>query len=206
MDVDITVNGKSVGKYSDKDITIKDDRLNAQQIVLKSKGKGEIYYFWNSEGIKVNEKIKEEDASVRIRREFFNYRTKAQIQNNTFTQGDLVICKISLYGMSRSAENIVITDLIPAGFEIENPRLNPQAEVNWKSDSPMNPDYMDIRDDRLLLFTKLESNTRRDFFYLLRVVNQGKYQLPVIGADAMYDPEYHSYNGSGVINISGRNK
>jgi uncharacterized protein YfaS (alpha-2-macroglobulin family) len=70
----------------------------------------------------------------------------------------------------------------------------------------MSPDYMDIRDDRLLLFTKLESNTRREFIYLLRAVNQGKYQLPVIGAEAMYDPEYHSYHGSQEINIVGRGK
>ncbi len=204
MEVDVIANGKSIGKFSGKDISIKDSRLNTETLSLKSKGKGELYYFWSSEGIKVNEKVKEEDSNLRIRREYFNYRTKAAITNNTFTQGDLVVCKISLYGMSRSAENIVITDLIPAGFEIENPRLNPQTETHWKTDSPLIPDYTDIRDDRLLLFTGLQSNVKREFIYLLRVVNQGKYQLPVIGAEAMYDPEYHSYNGAGEITIRAR--
>jgi uncharacterized protein YfaS (alpha-2-macroglobulin family) len=33
------------------------------------------------------------------------------------------------------------------------------------------------------------------------VVNQGTYQLPVIGAEAMYDQEYHSYNGAGVVKV-----
>ena len=60
---------------------------------------------------------------------------------------------------------------------------------------------MDIRDDRLLLFTNLERIRTREFYYLLRVVNQGRYQLPVIGAEAMYDQEFHSYNGAGVIKI-----
>lgn len=204
MEVDVIADGKSIGKFSGKDISIKDSRLNTENLSLKSKGNGELYYFWSSEGIKVGEKVKEEDSNLRIRREYFNYRTKASISNNTFTQGDLVVCKISLYGMNRSAENIVITDLIPAGFEIENPRLNPQTETHWKSDSPLNPDYTDIRDDRLLLFTGLQSNVKREFIYLLRVVNQGKYQLPVIGAEAMYDPEYHSYNGAGEITIKAR--
>jgi hypothetical protein len=61
--------------------------------------------------------------------------------------------------------------------------------------------YMDIRDDRLLLFTELKRNQTKDFYYLLRVVNQGTYQLPVIGAEAMYDQEYHSYHGAGVVKV-----
>jgi hypothetical protein len=36
---------------------------------------------------------------------------------------------------------------------------------------------------------------------MLRVVSKGTFQLPVIGADAMYDPEYHSYNGAGVVKV-----
>jgi uncharacterized protein YfaS (alpha-2-macroglobulin family) len=205
LKVDVVVNGISIGKYSGKDITIKDDRLNAAEVTLKSSGKGEVYYFWNSEGIKINEKVKEEDSNLRIRREYYNYKTKALITDNNFRQGDLIICKISLYGLSRSAENIVITDMVPAGFEIENPRLNPKAEVDWKTDSPINVQYMDIRDDRILLFTRLYENKKSEFYYLLRAVNQGTYQLPVIGAEAMYDREYHSFNGSGVVNISSRN-
>lgn len=103
--------------------------------------------------------------------------------------------------MDRSAENIVITDLLPAGFEIENPRLTASTELQWKSKNPINVQYMDIRDDRLLLFTDLARNSKREFYYMLRVVSKGKYQLPVIGADAMYDPEFHSYNGEVVIQI-----
>ncbi|NNG28209.1 MAG: hypothetical protein HKM87_11820, partial [Ignavibacteriaceae bacterium] len=101
----------------------------------------------------------------------------------------------------RDADNIIISDLIPAGFEIENPRLNPATELTWAPKYPLSVDYMDIRDDRLLLFTNLSRNKTNEFYYLLRVVNQGTYQLPVIGAEAMYDQEYHSYHGAGVINI-----
>ena len=191
-------------KYEDKDLTVKDNRLNAKEIVVKAKGKGQVYYFWNSEGIKLNEKVKEEDSNLRVRREFYNYKTKALITNNNFTQGDLVICKISLYGMERNADNIVITDMVAAGFEIENPRLNAKAEVDWKTDSPLNINYMDIRDDRLLLFTNVTQSKKKEFYYLLRAVNLGSFQLPVIGAEAMYDREYHSFNGSGVININAR--
>ena len=199
--VDILVDGKSINKFSGKDLTVSDKKLNSSNITLKASGKGEVYYFWSAEGVKVNEKVKEEDSYMQVRRSFYSYKTGRLIPDFRFYQGELIVCKIELTGFDRNAENIVITDLIPAGFEIENPRLNPATELKWVPKNPMNVQYMDIRDDRLLLFTNLVRNRTNEFYYLLRVVNQGTYQLPVIGAEAMYDQEYHSYHGAGVVKV-----
>ncbi len=62
-------------------------------------------------------------------------------------------------------------------------------------------EYMDIRDDRLLLFTRLISSRTTEFYYMLRVVNKGQFALPVIAGEAMYDREYHSYNGAGKLTV-----
>ena len=199
--VDILVDGKSINKFSGKDLTVKDDRLNSANITLKASGKGEVYYFWSAEGVKLNEKVKEEDSFMKVRRTFYSYKTGRLISDFRFYQGELIVCKIELTGYDRNAKNIVITDLIPAGFEIENPRLNPATELKWVPKNPMYVQYMDVRDDRLLLFTELVRNQTKDFYYMLRVVNQGTYQLPVIGAEAMYDQEYHSYFGAGVVKV-----
>ncbi|MGE5797106.1 MAG: alpha-2-macroglobulin family protein, partial [Ignavibacteria bacterium] len=200
MKVEITASGKKLQSFNNKDITLNNIELSKGKIILKSSGKGEVYYFWGTEGIKLNAKVKEEDSFMKVRRTYYDYRTGTQLTNN-FTQGRLIICKISLTGIDKSAENIVITDLLPACFEIENPRLSTSSELQWKSKNPMNVQYMDIRDDRLLLFTDLNNYGTEEFYYMLRVINKGKFQLPVIGGDAMYDPEFHSYNGAGVINV-----
>ena len=199
--VDILVDGKSLNKFSGNDLTVTDKKLNSSNITLKASGKGEVYFFWSTEGVKINEKVKEEDSYMQVRRSFYSYKTGRLIPDYQFYQGELIVCKIELRGFERNADNIVITDLIPAGFEIENPRLNPATELKWVPKNPMNVQYMDIRDDRLLLFTNLNRNKTNDFYYLLRVVNQGTYQLPVIGAEAMYDQEYHSYNGAKVVKV-----
>ncbi|MBE0571367.1 MAG: alpha-2-macroglobulin family protein, partial [Ignavibacteriaceae bacterium] len=199
--VDILIDGKSINKFSGKDLTVKDDKLNSANITLKASGKGEVYYFWSAEGVKLNEKVKEEDSFMQVRRTFYSYKTGRLISDFRFYQGELVVCKIELTGYDRNGENIVISDLIPAGFEIENPRLNPATELKWIPKNPMYVQYMDVRDDRLLLFTELVRNQTKDFYYMLRVVNQGTYQLPVIGAEAMYDQEYHSYFGAGVVKV-----
>jgi hypothetical protein len=201
VNVDIIVDGKSISKFSGKDLTIANEKLNAANITLKATGNGEVYYFWSAEGVKLNKKVKEEDSFMQVRRKFYSYKTGRLIPDFRFYQGELIVCKIELTGFERNAENIVITDLIPAGFEIENPRLNPATELKWVPRNPMHVQYMDIRDDRLLLFTDLKRNQTNDFYYMLRAVNQGTYQMPVIGAEAMYDQEYHSYHGAGVMKV-----
>ncbi|MEJ2193506.1 MAG: MG2 domain-containing protein [Ignavibacteriaceae bacterium] len=199
--VDIIADGEKINKFTGNDLTVTDNRLDGAIVNLKATGDGEVYYFWNAEGVKINEKVKEEDSYVQIRRSYYGYKTGRKIFDNIFYQGELIVCKIVLTGFERGAENIIISDLIPAGFEIENPRLNPATELTWVPKNPLKVDYMDIRDDRLLLFTNLNRKKSNEFYYLLRVVNQGTFQLPVIGAEAMYDREYHSYHGAGIVKV-----
>ena len=96
---------------------------------------------------------------------------------------------------NRYIENIVITDMLPAGFEIENPRINAIPETNWIKDASTS-DYFDMRDDRINYFTSLDNKTR-NFYYLVRCVSPGEFKLGPVSADAMYRGEYHSMNGKG---------
>ncbi|MCB9232271.1 MAG: alpha-2-macroglobulin family protein [Bacteroidia bacterium] len=202
MKVDIQVAGKSVGNYAGGNYQLTSDLLNGKTVTLKPTGTGEIYYFWNTEGIKDGAEyvVKEADHMVSVRRTFYDREGKAIIGDN-FRQGDLVVCKISVTTGNRSVDNVAITDMIPAGFEIENPRLTTSTSLNWLQNT-LYPEYMDVKDDRMLLFTNLYNSTSRDFYYMLRVVTAGKFKLPVIGAEAMYDPEFNSFHGARVITVS----
>ena len=204
MNVKVIADNKTIKTFNGTDITFDLPENVGNNISLSGTGTGAVYYFWNTGGIKINNKVKEEDSFMKVRRTYYEYSTGREVNYNTVGQGQLIVCKISLTGYERSAENIVITDMLPAGFEIENPRLSTSTELQWKPKHPINVQYLDIRDDRLLLFTDLPRNSSREFYYMLRVVNKGKFQLPVIGAEAMYDPEFHSYNGAGYMKVVGR--
>jgi uncharacterized protein YfaS (alpha-2-macroglobulin family) len=99
-----------------------------------------------------------------------------------------------------SVENIVITDIIPAGFEIENPRTKEIPGMEWIKDADM-PLSIDVRDDRIHLFVNLTQN-RQDYYYAVRAVSKGNYKMGPISAEAMYNGEYHSYNGGGTVKIN----
>ncbi len=197
--VNVMAYNNSLAVFDGNDLSLNDKKLNGAKVKLKAEGKGEVYYFWSTEGVKVNEPVKEEDSFMKVRRYYYNYKTGSLVDQ--FAQGDMILAKITLTGFDRSAENIVITDMIPAGFEIENPRLTEVQRLNVNSSNLMNVQYSDIRDDRLILFTNLSRNSTREFYYLLRVVNKGEFKLPAIGAEAMYDKEYHSYNGAKEITV-----
>ena len=203
VSLEVSAGGKALKTFDARGDKLKAEQLNGAQLTLKATGTGSTYYFWSTEGIRVRGVAKEEDANMQVRRSYYS-RSGQEI--SAFTQGDLIVCKISLTGGSRSVENVAITDMIPAGFEIENPRLTTSADLAWVNNAKDKfiPQYLDVRDDRLLIFTDLEYNKTKDFYYLLRVVNAGAFMLPAIGADAMYDPEFHSYHGGKKVVVKAR--
>jgi uncharacterized protein YfaS (alpha-2-macroglobulin family) len=158
-----------------------------------------VYYFWSAEGVKLRGKVEENDASMQVRRQYYDYRSKAAVDPSDFRQGQLLVCKISLRGEGRSIDNVAVTDMVPAGCEIENSRLRASTALGWTISNPLVVEYTDIRDDRIILFTSLDGGTTREYMYMLRVVNAGRFTLPPIGAEAMYDPGFHSYHGGGSI-------
>jgi len=198
--VDVYANGKLVKSYTGNDIRIDSKDYGSANLTLKASGGGEVYYFWTSQGVKSGVPIKEFDSYMKVRREYIDYRTGKKIQGS-LTQGQLIQCDITLTGLNFSAENIVISDIVPAGFEIENPRLSAISNLVKTSDNHLDVQYMDVRDDRILLFTNLIAGSTRKFSYLIRVTNQGEFRLPPISAEAMYSPEINSVNGSGWIKV-----
>ena len=97
-------------------------------------------------------------------------------------------------------QNIALVDRLPAGFEIENPRTKEIPGMDWIKDAAT-PVALDVRDDRINLFDDLR-NSRQTYYYAVRAVSPGNYRMGPVSAEAMYNGEYHSYNGGGVIRVS----
>jgi uncharacterized protein YfaS (alpha-2-macroglobulin family) len=62
--------------------------------------------------------------------------------------------------------------------------------------------YMDIRDDRLIMYGDFRHGRKEVFYYGLRVVTQGEFILPPVRAEAMYAPMKASVASSGRIKVS----
>lgn len=195
----IKVNGKEIAKNDGSTLKFTSKQLGGSNVEIATTGTGKLYYFWQSEGISKDGSFKEEDSYLRVRKKFYD-RYGRQITSNSFKQNDLVVIGITLENsFSRYIDNVVITDMLPAGFEIENPRTKEIPGMDWiKNEST--PQYLDVRDDRVNMFVGIGS-TAQTYYYAVRAVSQGSYTMGPVMADAMYNGEYHSYNGGGVVKV-----
>jgi alpha-2-macroglobulin len=191
--------GKTVGKLNGTDVKLTAKQLGGSNIEVSTKGTGKLYYYWVAEGISATGAYKEEDSYIKVRRQFFN-RYGQPIAGNSFQQNDLIIVKVTLENSySTSVENIVITDILPAGFEIENPRTKELPGMDWIKDAAY-PTTLDVRDDRIHFFVDINNN-RQSYYYAVRAVSPGLYRMGPVSADAMYNGEYHSYHGGGMVRV-----
>jgi len=196
---EIRVNGKTIAKVEGGQWKGDMKVLKSPNIEIVTRGKGELYYFWEAEGISKSGAYKEEDNYLKVRKRFFD-RYGKPITGNTFSQNDLIIVAITLErSFSTTIENVVITDLLPAGFEIENPRTKEIPGMDWIKDAST-PTALDVRDDRIHFFVDA-TNDRQVYYYAVRAVSPGQFKMGPVSADAMYNGEYHSYHGAGVVRV-----
>lgn len=193
----VSVNGKQVAELKGRSITLDTEALKGEAVKLKVEGEGELYYFWETQGLSESGSYKEEDSYLKVRKSFFTQEGRSADLGQV-KQNDLIIVEVKIEGTtSRRIENVAITDMLPAGFEIENSRITEVQTINWIKEKSI-PDYMDIRDDRITFFTTV-MNKERKFYYMVRAVTKGTYQMGPVGADAMYNGEYHSYSGDATV-------
>jgi uncharacterized protein YfaS (alpha-2-macroglobulin family) len=196
---EIVVNGKTIAKVDNGQWKGDMKALKGTNIDIVTKGKGRLYYYWMAEGISSSGAYKEEDNYLKVRKHFYD-RFGKELTGSTFKQNDLIIVGITLErSFSTDIDNVVITDLLPAGFEIENPRTKEIPGMDWIKDAS-EPTALDVRDDRINFFVDATKN-KQVYYYAVRAVSPGLYKMGPVSADAMYNGEYHSYNGAGIVKV-----
>lgn len=190
----ILSDGKPVTSFDDKNsASLNGAEFAGKDITIELEGTGSAYYYWTSGGVPASGNVEETDNGLKVRRSFSGKDL------TTLKQGDVVIVDITL-NAEHNYKNAVLVDLLPAGFEIENPRLASSDTSDLSDKDMVDPQKVDIRDDRILVFTNVSDGTH--YRYVARAVTPGKFKLPPVSAECMYDPSIRSVNGAGEITIS----
>ena len=120
------------------------------------------------------------------------YKTlKGKILNpNRLAQGTDFIAEVTLNNPGRRSdyEQMALTQIFPSGWEIINTRLNDNDGI--LTSSPYT--YKDIRDDRVLTYFNLNKRETRTYQVLLNAAYLGRYYLPAVSCEAMYDHSIQS--------------
>ncbi len=103
---------------------------------------------------------------------------------------------------------LIVADYLPAGFEIDNPRLVSSGDtgtLSWITEAAA-PVHSEFRDDRFSAAFERSSRDKPVFTvaYIVRAVSPGRYVLPQAYVEDMYRPDRFGRTGSGAIEIVGK--
>jgi uncharacterized protein YfaS (alpha-2-macroglobulin family) len=127
-------------------------------------------------------------------------------------QGSDLIADITVVNASqRRLTNLALTQLVPAGWEIRNERMDggdglgtttpEQPRNNWtwwwgpdgsNDATRREAEYVDIRDDRVMQYFSLRKGETISFRTRVNAAYLGRYYLPGLSTEAMYDVTQHA--------------
>ncbi|HMM88420.1 alpha-2-macroglobulin family protein [Bradyrhizobium sp.] len=101
--------------------------------------------------------------------------------------------------------HIMVSDYLPAGLEIDNPRLVSSGDsgtLDWIEDGE-EPENTEFRDDRFTAAIDRASDDQSVFTvaYIVRAVSPGKYVLPQAYVEDMYNPSRYGRTGTGSVEV-----
>lgn len=99
-------------------------------------------------------------------------------------------------GDNEAIENLALTAMIPSGWEIFNERL-----FDGASEDTAGYDYKDVRDDRVLWYFSLGGSSKVTFSLRLQAAYEGRFVLPSVSCENMYDQYIRSCTASGWTEV-----
>jgi uncharacterized protein YfaS (alpha-2-macroglobulin family) len=179
---------------------------DAIEIRVAGPAKARAHVSWLQTGVPIRPPA-DASSGITLRRRYLDEHGKP-LRDDTVHSGDVVKVELTV-GAASELENVVIEDLLPAGLEIENPRLVTQAPAaalaksskgpNDDQDDTFQPRRVDMRDDRLILMGDLPAGRSLTYTYAARAVAPGTFVVPPVRGECMYDIGIAAISGGGRV-------
>lgn len=151
---------------------------NTVKIIFKNPNKQRFFYQLTEAGFDKKLATKPVNNGLEIYRE---YRDKSGTVLTNTSLGSEIEVHIQVRSLDKNdLSNIAIVDLLPGGFEVVRDSINTE-----------NIDYADTREDRVVFFTGVNSNSK-EIVYRIKATNAGRFTLPPIQAESMYNPSIYA--------------
>jgi alpha-2-macroglobulin len=144
--------------------------------------------------------------------------TGAPASLTNIKQNDRLVVVIEGAKIEGTIGQTLITDLLPAGFEIESSFVTTSANSGEEeAGAPLPPvglpawltgltwtRFQDARDDRFVAAIDTEFQSNFKIAYLVRAITPGRYIHPGVFVEDMYQPRFFSRSAPGVVTIGVR--
>ncbi len=187
INTSLTVSGKSENIVTEKTLASRPLQINngSNSITIKNKESNTVYVSIVTSGILAAgmEKMVQKNLATTL---VFKGRDGSILDPSKISQGTDFIAEVSLTNTSSNRLNdMALTEIFPSGWQIVNTRF-----TDFGSFAQNKVTYTDVRDDRANFYFDMKANETKTFRTLLNASYLGRYYLPGVQAEAMYDTDY----------------
>lgn len=187
VNVNYVLNGKATNANTGKTLATSGEVsiLKDNKLVLKNNKDNTIFVQIATSGILPVGKEKVIQSNLKA---IVDYKTRDGniINPILLTQGTDFVAEVTITNtVGSKVKDIALTEIFPSGWEVINTRFTDFG--SFKANAVT---HTDIRDDRVNFYFDLEPNESKTMTILLNASYLGKYYLPGIQCEAMYDNDY----------------
>ncbi len=139
----------------------------------------------------------------RIERSY--YTLDGQEANVTsVAQNERFVVVLKIDDLEQWRSRLLVTDLLPAGFEIDNPGLVSSADLgNFSWLDKTEAAHLEFRDDRFVAAFDQTAGEKKQLVlaYVVRAVTPGIYTHPAATVEDMYRPQYAARTATGMMEV-----
>ena len=153
-------------------------------VTVNNTGKGVLFARMILEGVPLTGDQTEAENNLGLKVEYTTMDGRA-IDVSSLEQGTDFIARVTIKnpGIKGDYKQMALTQIFPSGWEIHNTRMD-EADSPVKTDVPT---YQDIRDDRVYTYFNIDDYSSKTFIVILNASYTGKFYLPSVTCEAMYD-------------------
>ncbi len=176
--------------------------VNGQSILLRNDSQRVLFATLALRGIPAAGRDVAESAGLAMEVNYTDTRG-APLDVTRVAQGTDLVADIRVRNLTPlRIDNIALTQMVPAGWEIHNDRMDNAVDSGDRSEAQ--PDHMDIRDDRVLQYFGLRPGQSIRFQTRVNATYVGRFYLPSVSTEAMYDASKFARSRGQWVQVAGQ--
>ncbi|MBR4511774.1 MAG: alpha-2-macroglobulin [Bacteroidales bacterium] len=168
------------------------------KVTIQNKGKGALYASLYQRSRPITDTAAPRQRNIAMQVSYTDMSGKT-ISPNQLQQGaDFnVTIRVTNLNPSQMFRNVALTYILPSGWEVVNERYFDEYEPVATRYS-----YQDIRDDRVFTYFDLPVRGSMEVRLRLRASYCGRFILPAVKCEAMYDPQSYARTAAGFVSVN----
>lgn len=159
------------------------DPVKDKKITFKNTGKSVLFVKVVQSGIPDQDNRQASNSNVNMSIRYYDLDGN-QLNPDTIEQGTDFKAEVTIVnpGTKGYLREMALNQIFPSGWEIHNNRMD-----QYNSTEGNRADYKDFRDDRVYTYYRLGTGSRVRFVVKLNAAYKGRFYLPTVETEAMYD-------------------